>query len=423
MAATLILGAQWGDEGKGKIVDFLASGAAAVVRAQGGSNAGHTVCNDLGEFKLHAVPSGIFHEGVRCVMGPGTVINPDAVLEELAELEARRVDVSGLLLSDRAHVVMPYHLEQEGLEEELAADRAIGTTRRGIGPAYADKAARYGIRLGDLLEPARLRERLGVVLAVKNRQLAGFGAAPRELEPLLERCERWAAALGRRIGDTTRVLAELLERDAAVIIEGQLGAMRDLDHGIYPYVTSSAPCAGGLCQGAGVPPSYVSEVVGVVKAYSTSVGAGPMVSELTDEVGERLREAGHEYGASTGRPRRCGWLDLPALRTSARLNRYTSLAVTRLDVLDRFGDLRVCTHYRLDGVLLEDAPSTGAQERAEPVWLDVPGWAEDTTGCRRLEDLPTAARAYLDRIVEATGAPPSIVSVGPAREQTIVVGR
>jgi adenylosuccinate synthase len=419
--ATLILGAQWGDEGKGKVVDFLASRATAVVRAQGGNNAGHTVRNELGEFKLHAVPSGIFHRGVRCIMGPGTVIEPGAVEAELAGLQERGVDTSGLLLSDRAHLVMPYHLEQEGLEESLLGARAIGTTRRGIGPAYADKHARFGIRLGDLLEPAWLRERLQIVLAVKNRQLAGYGAAPHDHGALLERCLGWAESLGPRIVDAAALLGEILDRGERVVVEGQLGAMRDLDHGIYPFVTSSAPCAGGLCQGAGVAPTQVDGVLGVVKAYSTCVGAGPMVAELTDEVGERLREAGQEYGASTGRPRRCGWLDLAALRASARLNRYTGLAVTRLDVLDGFPDLRVCTRYRLEGEALDHAPSTAAQERAEPVWEAAPGWGRDITDCRRLEDLPAATRAYLDLIAETMDAPIRIVSVGPGRDETIVV--
>jgi len=421
MPATLIVGAQWGDEGKGKIVDFLAESSDAVVRGQGGSNAGHTVNNHLGEFKLHAVPSGIFHDGVKCVMGPGTVVNPDAVQEELAELEERRVDVAGLLLSDRAHMVMPYHLDQEGLEEELQGARAIGTTRRGIGPAYADKHARFGLRLGDLLEPEWLLERISLVLAVKNRQLAGFGRGPYAADTILRLCESWASVLGGRIEDTTAVLASVLDAGGRVIVEGQLGAMRDLDHGIYPFVTSSAPCAAGVCQGAGVPPSKVERTVGVVKAYSTSVGAGPMVCELEDEMGEKLRELGHEYGASTGRPRRCGWLDLPALRTSAQLNGYTGIAITRLDVLDTLPELQVCTHYELDGERIDFAPSTHKQERARPVYETVPGWSADTTECRKLDELPKNARAYVDRIAETMAATVDIVSIGPGREQTIVV--
>ena len=421
MSVTVIVGAQWGDEGKGKIVDFLSDGARAVVRAQGGSNAGHTVRNQLGEFKLHAVPSGIFRQGVDCIMGPGTVVDPEAVMGELAELEQRGVSTSRLWFSDRAHLVAPHHLEQEALEESLLGRRQIGTTRRGIGPAYADKHARFGLRLGDLLEPRWLRERLEITLAVKNPLLSAHGSEPIDLDVLWAKTQYWAEALGPRIRETTSLIAELLRRGDPVLVEGQLGAMRDVDHGIYPFVTSSAPCASGLCQGAGVPPLAVEQVVGVVKAYSTSVGAGPMVAELTDEMGEKIRAIGHEFGASTGRPRRCGWLDLVALRTSAQLNGYSGLAVTRLDILDHFDQLRICTAYR-DGLdEFQLAPSTAVQERAKPVWETVEGWSSDTTGCRRLEDLPAATRAYLDRISEEMAAPVIIASVGPDREQTIVV--
>lgn len=423
MPVTLIVGAQWGDEGKGKIVDVLAGGARAVVRAQGGSNAGHTVRNELGEFKLHVVPSGIFRPDVDCVVGPGTVVDPDALLSELGELEARGVPTARLWLSDRAHLVMPWHRVQEELEEELLGERCIGTTRRGVGPAYADKHARFGLRMGDLLEPAWLAERVELAARLKNPLLAAHGRPAVDPGEVLARCEAWAAALGPRIRETTSQLARLLEAGDDVLVEGQLGMMRDVDHGIYPYVTSSAPCAAGLCQGAGVPPTAVARVIGVVKAYSTAVGEGPMVAELRDEVGQRLRDIGHEYGASTGRPRRCGWLDLVALRTSARLDGFTGLAITRLDILDRFEELRVCTAYR-DGDKGEDileAPTTAVQERAVPVWETVPGWARDTTACRALTDLPREARAYVDRIAEAMDAPLAIVSVGPARDQTIVV--
>jgi adenylosuccinate synthase len=421
MPVTLIVGAQWGDEGKGKIVDVLAGGVRAVVRAQGGSNAGHTVRNELGEFKLHVVPSGIFRPDVDCVVGPGTVVDPDALLAELAELDERGVPTARLWLSDRAHLVMPWHRIQEELEEELLGDRRIGTTRRGVGPAYADKHARSGLRMGDLLEPAWLAERIELAARLKNPLLVAHGRPPIDPGEVRARCEAWAGALGPRIRETTALLADLLEAGDDVLVEGQLGMMRDVDHGIYPYVTSSAPCAAGLCQGAGVPPTAVAQVIGVVKAYSTCVGEGPMVAELRDEVGQRLRDVGHEYGASTGRPRRCGWLDLVALRTSARLDGFTGLAVTRLDILDGFEELRLCTAYRDGDEDVDEAPSTAVQERAAPVWETVPGWGRDTTACRTLEDLPREARAYVDRIAEDMDAPLAIVSVGPARDQTIFV--
>ncbi len=429
MPATLIVGAQWGDEGKGKLVDFLSDGVSAVVRAQGGSNAGHTVRNEFGEFKLHAVPSGIFREGVDCIMGPGTVINPDTVLKEIEELEGRGVSTKRLWFSDRAHLVMPYHLLQEELEEELLGSRQIGTTRRGIGPAYADKHGRFGLRMGDLLEPEWLRERLELVLTIKNHLINAYGHEPFEPDALWSRCQAWADALGPRIRETTSLLSSKLGEGKKILLEGQLGAMRDLDHGIYPFVTSSAPCAAGLCQGAGVPLSEVKQVIGVVKAYSTSVGAGPMVTELTDEVGEEIRRVGHEYGASTGRPRRCGWLDLVALRTSVKINGYTGLALTRLDILDHFEEIKICTAYTVDGDMgvgvkkLMEAPSTAVQERAKPLYETVEGWSEDTTGCRRLGELPRAARAYIDRVTEEMDTPFTLISVGPAREQTIVVDR
>ena len=421
MTVTLVVGAQWGDEGKGKVVDFLSEGVGAVVRAQGGNNAGHTVRNELGEFKLHAVPSGIFHHGVDCVMGPGTVIDAEAVIGEIDELEARGVSTERLWFSDRAHLVMPYHRLQEELEEELLGARQIGTTRRGIGPTYADKHGRFGLRLGDLLEPEWLKERLELIVTIKSRLVTAYGRPPLDLEALLDQCRRWGEALGPRIRETTALVADHIERGDDVLIEGQLGMMRDLDHGIYPFVTSSAPCAAGLCQGAGMPPTAVTQVVGVVKAYSTSVGAGPMVTELTDEVGERIREVGQEYGASTGRPRRCGWLDLVALRSSARLNGFTSLALTRLDILDEFEELQICTAYSYRGETLHEVPSTVVQERATPLYETVTGWKTDTSGCRRLADLPAAARAYIDRVAKAADAPFSLISVGPAREQTIVV--
>jgi adenylosuccinate synthase len=418
---TVIIGAQWGDEGKGKIVDFLSRDVQAVVRAQGGNNAGHTVKNEFGEFKLHAVPSGIFRDQVDCIMGPGTVLNADSLLGEIEELEQRGISTARLWLSDRAHLVMPYHLQWEELHEELLGTRQIGTTKRGIGPTYADKHARFGLRLGDLLEPDWLRERIALILGIHNPLLEAHGKQPVGQDQLLERCEAWREALAPRIRDTAQLLAQRLSQGEEVLLEGQLGIMRDIDHGIYPFVTSSAPTAAGVCQGAGIPPTAVNRVMGVVKAYSTCVGAGPMVTELNDAAGEKLREIGQEYGASTGRPRRCGWLDLVGLRSSAQINGYTGIALTRLDILDHFSELKVCTTYRLGDQEYTEAPSTAVQEKAIPVYETVPGWNSDTTKCRTVEELPRAARAYIDRIAQEMNTDVDIVSVGPERDQTIVV--
>lgn len=421
MTVTAILGAQWGDEGKGRIVDSLAQRADMVIRFQGGDNAGHTVVNDRGTFRLHLVPSGIFNPATQCIVGPGTVVNPDTLLAELAELAAAGVDTGNLWLSERAHLVLPYHRLLDGLEESARGGQQIGTTRRGIGPAYADKAARAGVRLGDLLRPAYLRQRLAATLAHKNLTLAHFGQPPLALEDLLAQAEGWRAALAGRIVDTLPRVQAAVRGGQAVLLEGQLGVMRDLDWGTYPFVTSSNPIAGGGCAGAGLPPSAISEVIGVAKAYCTAVGAGPFPTELHDETGARLREVGGEYGATTGRPRRCGWLDGVALPYAAWLNGFTGLAITKLDVLDGLAELKICTGYRLDGQVIARVPDTPDFERCEPVYETWPGWDRPTRDARRWDDLPAQAQAYLRRIAELAGVPIRYVSVGPAREQLIVI--
>lgn len=421
MTVTAILGAQWGDEGKGRIVDYLAQGADMVIRFQGGDNAGHTVVNDRGIFRLHLVPSGIFNPATQCIVGPGTVVNPDTLLAELAELAAAGVDTGNLWLSERAHLVLPYHRLLDGLEESARGGQQIGTTKRGIGPAYADKAARAGVRLGDLLRPAYLRQRLAASLAHKNLTLAHFGQPPIALDDLLAQAEGWRAALGPRIVDTLPRVQAAVRGGQAVLLEGQLGVMRDLDWGTYPFVTSSNPIAGGGCAGAGLPPSAISEVIGVAKAYCTAVGAGPFPTELHDEIGARLREVGGEYGATTGRPRRCGWLDGVALPYAAWLNGFTGLAITKLDVLDGLSELKICTGYRLDGQVIARVPDTPDFERCEPVYETWPGWDRPTRDARRWDDLPAQAQAYLQRIAELAGVPIRYVSVGPAREQLIVI--
>jgi adenylosuccinate synthase len=423
MAVTAVVGAQWGDEGKGRVVDYLAQQADMVIRFQGGDNAGHTVVNDLGTFRLHLVPSGIFNPATRCILGTGMVVNPATLLEEMADLAAHGVSLDNLWLSERAQMVMPYHRLLDGLEEKARRGAAIGTTGRGIGPSYADKAARDGLRLGDLVRPDHLRARLSLVLPARNRTIEFLGGEPFDLETLLAQCLDWGERLKGRIIDVLLMIRAAVEADRQVLLEGQLGVMRDLDWGIYPFVTSSSPTSGGGSVGAGIPPRAIGRVLGVVKAYSTCVGAGPFPVELKDEVGRHLQNVGQEYGATTGRPRRCGWLDGVALRHSGWLNGFTHLAVTKLDVLDGLPELKICTGYRLDGRVVNTLPYTPDLDRVEPVYETWPGWQTPTRDARHWEELPDAARRYLRRIEELAGAPIALVSVGPERSQMIVVDR
>jgi len=422
MPVTAVVGAQWGDEGKGRVVDYLAQRADMVIRFQGGDNAGHTVVNELGTFRLHLVPSGIFNPRTRCIVGTGTVVNPETLLQEMNEqLAPVGVNLDNLWLSDRAHVIMPYHRLLDGLEESARGGAQIGTTRRGIGPVYADKAARHGIRLGDLTRPAYLRARLALVVERKNRELAYFGQPAMHLDELVDQAVAWGKILGPRIVDTLPMIQAAVRGGQQILLEGQLGVMRDLDWGIYPYVTSSNPVAGAACVGAGLPPTAIGEIIGVVKAYSTAVGAGPFPVELHDEDGLRLREIGQEYGATTGRPRRCGWFDGIAIRDAAWLNGFTGLAVTKLDVLDSFTELKICVGYELDAARIDRVPTTADLERVTPVYETWPGWGVSTKDARRWDDLPAAARAYLRRISELAAAPIRYVSVGPEREQLIAM--
>ncbi|MER2599187.1 MAG: adenylosuccinate synthase [Caldilineales bacterium] len=416
MPVTAVVGAQWGDEGKGRVIDFLAENADVVIRFQGGDNAGHTVVNHLGTFRLHLIPSGIFYSNTHNIIGAGPVVNPDSLLREMAELTAAGVDLSNLWLSDRAHIVMPYHVQLDGLQEAARGGAAIGTTKRGIGPAYSDKAARWGLRLGDLLHPDWLQARLEQIIPRKNADLERFGAPPLTTEALYAQCLEWAAQLGPRIINVLPLIRAAVEADQAVLLEGQLGVMRDLDWGIYPYVTSSNPTAAFAAAGAGIPPGKISRVVGVVKAYSTCVGAGPFPVELLDEEGGRLRRLGHEYGATTGRPRRVGWFDGVAISYAVWLNGMTDLAVTKLDVLDTLPELKICTGYLLGKERLSHVPETAVLEQVTPCYETWPGWLQPTTACRSWDDLPMAAQRYLRRIEELAGAPLTWVSVGAERE-------
>jgi adenylosuccinate synthase len=397
-----------------------------VIRFQGGDNAGHTVVNDQGEWKLHIVPSGIFNPSVTCLVGAGTVVNFDVMIEELAQLEAKGVDMADLVVDKRAHLILPFHRQLDGAEESARREGwEVGTTRRGIGPTYADKAARHGIRVGDILRPDRLRARLEMLVPRKNRELAFFGLPEVSVEELIAQCEGWRQKVGHRIVDAVPLVRDAIRGGKKVLLEGQLGIMRDLDWGIYPYSTSSSPTAGGACVGAGIPPSALDHVLGVVKAFSTSVGGGPFPTEVHGELAERLRSAGpkigHEYGATTGRPRRCGWFDGVAIGYASWLNGFTGISVTKLDVLDLFESIQLCAGYRLGDQVIDYVPDTATQEEVEPIYETWPGWMSDTSGCRTWEDLPVNAQRYLRRIEELAGVPIWYVSVGPERDQMVVV--
>lgn len=428
MTVTVVVGAQWGDEGKGRTIDYLAQSADLVIRFQGGDNAGHTVVNDYGEFRLHLIPSGIFSPRATCLLGPGMVVNLDMLLTEIAELEAVGVHMDKLVVARRAHLVLPFHRQLDGAEEAARKGGwAVGTTKRGIGPAYADKAARYGIRVGDTLRPDRLRMRLEMLVPRKNRELAFYGLPGTSVDQLMALCEGWRDQVGHRIVDAVPLVRDAIREGREVLLEGQLGVMRDLDWGIYPFSTSSSPTAGGACVGAGIPPSAIDEVIGVVKVFSTSVGGGPFPTELKGELGERLRDAGpevgREYGATTGRPRRCGWFDGMAVGYASWLNGFTGISVTKLDILDTFETLKICAGYRLGDQTLDFMPDAATQEEITPVYESWPGWMADTTGARRWEDLPSNAQRYLRRIEELGGAPLRYISVGPRREQIIVMDK
>jgi len=422
MPATVICGLQWGDEGKGKATDLLADRVSMVVRYQGGDNAGHTVVIGDEVFKLHLVPSGVLHPHITPIIGPGVVVNPQTLISEMAMLNERGIPTDKLRVSAAAHVIMPYHVALDGARESAAADGAIGTTKRGIGPAYGDRASRVGVRMGDLLEPELLRSRLTVALAEKNAVLQHvYGASAFDVEGLHREALRWGEALRPHIADTTLLLQNGLAAGEHILLEGAQGTLLDLDHGTYPYVTSSNPVAGGATTGGGIGPLQIEQVIGVLKAYSTRVGSGPLPTELDDEVGEHLVSVGKEFGTTTGRRRRCGWLDLVPLRHAARLNSATSIMLNKLDILSGLPELKICVAYRVDGRESEDWPMDAAVlERAEPVYENFPGWAEDLRAATSVEGLPEAARRYMAAIEQRTGVPITIVSVGPERNQTLV---
>ena len=422
MAAIVVVGGQWGDEGKGRIVDHLAKQAQVVVRYSGGNNAGHTVINDGGTFDLHLVPAGIFYPSVRSVIGNGVVVDPEALLNEMQMLEERGVSLEGLVISDRAHLVMPYHKTLDRLQEQSWGDWSIGSTMRGIGPAYTDKAARLGIRMAELLDEEAFRDRLAFVLAEKNRLLTQmYGEAPMDFEEVFSRYWSLGQRLARYIKPTERLVQEAAAAQRTIVLEGAQGTLLDPDYGTYPYVTSSHPTAGGAATGSGLAPTQIDRVMGVFKAYCTRVGDGPLPTELHNEIGERLRTLAHEYGVTTGRPRRCGWFDGVIGRYSVQINGMTTVALTRLDILDTFSEIGIGVAYELNGQRLDYPPSNVAEmERCRPIYEMAPGWLTPITACRRFEDLPPAAQQYVTRLEQVLGCPVALISVGPQREEIIV---
>jgi adenylosuccinate synthase len=424
MPASIVIGTQWGDEGKGKATDYLADHMDFVVRYQGGNNAGHTIIAEGHELKLHLVPSGILYPHLTSVIADGVVVDPRVLLEEMDGLAAVGIDPSGLRVSGNAHMIMPYHLEIERVTERFLGKNALGTTKRGIGPAYGDKAARIGLRIQDLFDEKIFREKLDVALREKNLVLARvYGRLPLSADLIVDDYLRYAERLRPYVTDTSKLLHDGLREGKNVLLEGAQGTLLDLDKGTYPFVTSSNPVAGYALASAGIGPREVDRVIGVTKAYVTRVGAGPFPTEDLASAGERLGERGREFGTTTGRKRRCGWFDAVVLRYAARVNGLTELFLTKLDVLSGFPSVKVCTAYRADGETFEDfPPHQSLFHRAEPVFEELEGWSEEIDDIRSVDGLPTAARTYVERLQELAGVPISVVSVGPAREQSLPAG-
>ena len=422
MPGTVIVGAQWGDEGKGKVTDLLAEQADLVIRFQGGNNAGHTIVRNGDEFKFHLIPSGILYKGLACAIGNGVAIDPKVLLGELEDLKRRGIDVSGLHISANGHVIMPYHVLLDQAGEARLGKLRIGTTRRGIGPCYADKAARLGIRIQDLLDEKILRKKIMAALEPKRQALRPHAKDPSiDLHTMTEEYITYGHRLEPYISDTAKLCYDTLRAGGRVVFEGAQGTLLDIDHGTYPFVTSSNPVAGAACVGAGVGPKEIDHVWGVAKAYATRVGSGPFPTELDDDIGRHMLERGHEYGTTTGRARRCGWLDLVALRYASRINGLTDLVITKLDVLSGIDPLRVCTSYRhVEGAVFDDFPyHQSILHNSEAVFEELPGFGEEIGDCRSADDLPSAALDYVHFISESVGLPVKLVGVGPGRDQVI----
>ncbi len=422
MGTIVVVGTQWGDEGKGKITDILAEKADTVVRFQGGNNAGHTIVIGEETYKLHLVPSGILNPGKLCVLGSGMVIDPQVLINEIKGLEERGMDTSNIKISDRAHVIMPYHRQLDKLEEEKRTSK-IGTTHRGIGPAYFDKISRVGIRVGELINEAEFAKKLKAALELKNELLEKlYGVEPLNFEEILKEYTEYGKALKDKVDDTSLITSRDIEKGKAVLFEGAQGAMLDIDYGTYPFVTSSSTISGSVCLGAGIGPRAVDSVVGILKAYTTRVGEGPFPTELHGEQAEALREVGGEYGTTTGRPRRIGWADAVVLRLAHRLNGLTHGVITKLDVLSGLPSVKICTGYKHKGRIIKEWPaSLEVVQECEPVYEEMEGWSQDLSEIDSYEDFPLQAREFVARLSEITGIKISIVSVGPRRDQTKII--
>ncbi|HEX7102071.1 MAG TPA: adenylosuccinate synthase [Nitrolancea sp.] len=421
MAVTIIIGGQWGDEAKGKITDAIAENADMVIRPNGSTNAGHTVQIGDDIFKFHLVPAGILRPGCDCVIGAGVAIPPADLIREIEELDARGIDTSRLYISDRANIIMPFHPLQDQLEEAQRGSHNIGTTLRGNGPAYADKAGRRGIRVADLLDESALVERLNLTIPEKNATLTTlYNQPPLDISELLEQFAAYGEKLAPRVVQAEVVVQDAIEAGKSIIVEGAQAAMLDIDYGTYPYVTSTSPTASGACQGAGIGPTQVTHVISVYKAYTSRVGGGPYPTELVDATGELLRDRGIEYGTTTGRPRRTGWFDGVAARYTTRLNGVTHAAITKIDVLDTLPEIKICVGYELNGEAVQ-APQAVAEVygRVKPVYETLPGWQQDTTTCRSYDEFPENARRYIDRLEAVIGVPVVMLGVGPSREQLL----
>ena len=423
MPAYAVIGGQWGDEGKGKVIDYLAGDVDSVVRYAGGNNAGHTVVNDKGTFQLHLVPSGICWPNVYGIIGNGVVVDPDVLVGELAEIGARGIDTSKLFISERAHVIMPYHIVLDRLEEEARGDAAIGTTGRGIGPAYMDKTGRMGIRVGDLLDWDALVPMVEQLLKHKNALITKiYGGEALALDDVLAKCRLWADQMAPYAMATEQLVQDLLAQGKKVLLEGAQGTLLDIDHGSYPYVTSSSPSIGGACTGLGLNPQAIKGVLGVFKAYSTRVGSGPMPSEITGDEAEEIREKAQEFGVTTGRARRIGWFDGVAAKYSQLINGFTGIVLTRLDILDEFDSVKVCVGYEVNGERVDRFPAnTGLLARCQPIFEEMPGWDQPTASATELSQLPENALAYVHKIEELVGCKAQIISTGPSRAETIQV--
>lgn len=423
MATRIVVGTQWGDEGKGKYIDRLAGDSDVVVRFSGGNNAGHTIVVDGEKYALHLIPSGILHKGKTCIIGNGVVIDPAVLIKEISELNERGISTDGLMISDRAHIIMPYHRALDELQEKFRGDLSIGTTKRGIGPAYADKTERCGIRVCDLIDEELFGQRVRDNLKTKNPIIEKvYGGQKFDADEIISEYSEYAKVIKKYVADVNAYLFDAIDSGKNILFEGAQATFLDLDFGTYPYVTSSNPIAGGVCTGAGIGPKKIDEVYGVMKAYTTRVGAGPFPTEQDNEIGDRIRELGHEYGTTTGRPRRCGWLDAVMIRYAAKINGLTALAINHLDTIGKLDRIKLCTAYIKDGKEVSYVPASLKEvARCKPVYEEFEGWKEDISNIRKYEDLPENAKKYLKRIEEAVGVKVKFIGVGSQREQTIEV--